>query len=655
MEFSVSSAGTGVEYSASQSASVGDQLSATAFVRTGGANVSGTFAVTSKGGTKETWQQAFTADGEWQTLSIPVTVAQSGHTGFTVQVLSNTPGATLYLDQVALLTNPWTPNSGASQTIVFDGAAAQSGSGYLKLTPTGSGGGSSYIDMAASSDIGGTYAAGTTWQAMVYLKSSSDTSLATGKISLGPAGGTSTAQEFSVGSEWTAVPVSFTVGSSPLSSLRVTVSVNGSSVPVEVDSVTISDGTSPPDGVTTPLPHPEHGWVYLWDDAFGVPGLHLWAISAQVDFEDGEPGLGVSATVYQDPTKASKVMSGTDWMKGDMAVNISYTDPCFLFDFSSDGGNSGVSLGQGVFTAKDFSINFAPRGCQVGLETLPKGASLSFDGQLGDGTVNFDVAIEDGDDGPVFTYDVGITDITVGGFDFKEMELSILLSETDDSITFAGDMVLPMGNFSNSFDLSANQAGLAMDGSVSVTDWQWTGGGFDVEEFAFDMSMTVPFGAGECGSFSADTTGQMDMAKKTSLSFTGDIAMNCGKLDVLELDFDYHHGAVTEIFELKYDSDTGILAGDVEFSFERSTSWKFLTHRYNRHPKFAIKLAYSMDVANPGSAATATLTGNVSVSGGDGSLSCTIEAGSGANWADDQCSLHVHISVGGGHTYNSSW
>ncbi len=51
----------------------------------------------------------------------------------------------------------------------------------------------------------------------------------------------------------------------------------------------------------------------------------------------------------------------------------------------------------------------------------------------------------------------------------------------------------------------------------------------------------------------------------------------------------------------------------------------------------------------------ATLDGTVSVSGGDGSLSCTIEAGSGANWADDKCSLHVHISVGGGHTYNASW
>jgi len=144
------------------------------------------------------------------------------------------------------------------------------------------------------------------------------------------------------------------------------------------------------------------------------------------------------------------------------------------------------------------------------------------------------------------------------------------------------------------------------------------------------------------------------MAKKTSLSFTGKIAMNCGKLEVLQMDYDYHHGSVTEVFELDYDASTGILAGEVEFDFERSTSWKFLTHRYNRHPKFEITLAYSMDVDKP-STASATLTGDVSVSGGDGSLSCTIEAGSGTNWADDQCSLHVHLSVGGGHTYNASW
>jgi len=153
MAFSTATAGSGVQHSATQSTSVGDQLSATAFVRTGGASVSGTFQVTSIGGTKETWKQSFTANADWQSLSIPIVIAQSGHTGFTVQVLLNTTGQTLYLDQVALQTNPWTPNSGVSQAIVFDGNAAQSGSGYLQLTPTGSGSGSSYLDMAASSKL----------------------------------------------------------------------------------------------------------------------------------------------------------------------------------------------------------------------------------------------------------------------------------------------------------------------------------------------------------------------------------------------------------------------------------------------------------------------------------------------------------------------
>ncbi|MEK9810211.1 MAG: hypothetical protein VW362_07160, partial [Candidatus Nanopelagicales bacterium] len=65
MEFSVATAGTGVQHGATQSTSVGDQLSATAMVRTGGARVSGTVQVTSVGGTKETWTQDFTATGDW--------------------------------------------------------------------------------------------------------------------------------------------------------------------------------------------------------------------------------------------------------------------------------------------------------------------------------------------------------------------------------------------------------------------------------------------------------------------------------------------------------------------------------------------------------------------------------------------------------------
>jgi hypothetical protein len=75
-------------------------------------------------------------------------------------------------------------------------------------------------------------------------------------------------------------------------------------------------------------------------------------------------------------------------------------------------------------------------------------------------------------------------------------------------------------------------------------------------------------------------------------------------------------------------ASTGILAGEVEFDFDRSTSWKSFFHKDNRHPMFSIVLSFSMDADKP-STASVTL--------------------------DDQCSLHVHISVGGGHTYNASW
>jgi hypothetical protein len=115
------------------------------------------------------------------------------------------------------------------------------------------------------------------------------------------------------------------------------------------------------------------------------------------------------------------------------------------------------------------------------------------------------------------------------------------------------------------------------------------------------------------------------------------------------------HGAITQTFELDYDASTGILAGGVSFTFERSTSWKFWFHTFNRHPYFDISLDYSMDVNDPASTLEATLSGTVSVSGGSGSLTCTLVAGSGTDWTDDQCSIDVKITAGGGQEYKASW
>ena len=652
-----SSNSTGVQQTVDQASNVGDQYSVNAWVRSSSptTQIKGTVQVSTIGGTQEQWAQNFTADDTWQSVSIPMTIAQAGHTGFTVAVLSKTPGVMLYLDDVTMQSNMWIASSSAvTQTIVYDGASAQSGSSYLELDYVGSGSGSTYYDMAASDDIGGVYSAGTTWIATAYVRSSSSTDLVTGQVGLGDPAGTPTLSSFSVGDAWTPVSVSYTVGSTDLTSLRVQLFVSGSSVPLDVDSITISDGTPVPDGITTALPHPDSGYVYLWDEAFGIPGAHLWAASAQVDFSDGVPGLGVSATLYQDPTKMSQVMTGTDWIKGDMAINFSEDDPCFLFDFSTT-GDSGVSLGEGVFTANDFAISFAAQGCQVGSYTLAQGASVSFDGELGDGSLSFDLMITEDADGPVFSEDLSIADITVGGIDFQDMELSIYQSTTDDSITFVGDMAISAGNFDGSFDLLVNEDELRLDGSASLSDWSWAGGGFDLEEFDFDIVMDVPFGAGECGTFTSDTSGLMSMASKTSLSFVGDISINCGDLDTLHFEYDYSHGAITQTFDLDYDSSTDILAGGVTFTFERSTSWKFWFHKFNRHPYFNVSLEYSMNVNKPASTLDATLSGTVSVSGGSGSLTCTINAGSGTDWADDECSIDVQINVGGGHEYKASW
>ena len=125
---------------------------------------------------------------------------------------------------------------------------------------------------------------------------------------------------------------------------------------LEIDSVNVAqEPLGQPDGVTTPLPHPETGYVYLWDDAFGIPGAHLWSMTAQVAIINGRPALGLGATVYFDPTKATGVMTGTDWLKGDLVANISTAEPCFQFGF--DAGDTPWSIGGGgtVFIADGLS------------------------------------------------------------------------------------------------------------------------------------------------------------------------------------------------------------------------------------------------------------------------------------------------------------
>jgi len=592
----------------------------------------------------------FTATGEWQLLSVRLAVSGSNHRFIRSEMVLYTPDVTLSIDDMEVQKMGWTAFSdggSSAQTIVTDGERAQSGNGYLRITNSNASSAGAFVDTSNLVPVG------TTQTLRAWVRSTSGAPVR-GKIELlaGQWGGA----EFTAGADWTQVSVTVPVVGSGSSGLRFQLRNNTMNSGLDVDSVTVSDESTPvPDGINTPLAHPETGYAYLWDDAFGIPGAHLWALSAQIQYMNGAPGLGVGATIYLDPTKATGLLTGTDWLKGDMALNVSRADPCFSFGFDGTGTNTKVQIDGGVFATSKFQMNFAPKGCTIG-ETggepayvVPAGATIALDTALGDTGIHLDIEIgRDDNNLPTFYFDTAVNNAKIGGFIFNTMQLTADISADHADIAYVGDFSTPMGNFYGDFDLSVNADKLHMAGDISVTDWQLVGGTFDVSALNYSMAMDIPFGSGVCGSYSSSISGQMSMGSK-KYAFTGSIGMNCGNLSQLHLAFGYYHGGISYQFGIDYNSKTKMLAGGINFNFERSTSWKFLGHKYNRHPKMAIALAFSMNTSNPSSASLA-LGGTVSVSGGSGTIECAFGGSS-----DDQCSISVRINSFGGHSYSDTW
>jgi hypothetical protein len=420
---------------------------------------------------------------------------------------------------------------------------------------------------------------------------------------------------------------------------------------LNIDSVDVDPNAgAEPDGINSDLPHANTGYIYLWDDAWGIPGAHLWAISAQISIIGGSPALGVGATTYYDPTKAGGAMIGTTWLRGSMTANISTREPCFSFGFDGTNTGTAISIDGGVITASKFQLTVAPRGCTVGNYMLAPGSVLAFDAGFGDANLHFDLEIGRDDNGlPTFFWDQKITNVKLGGLTYNTMQLTISASASATSVTFIGDFEMPMGKFYGEFDLSASDGQIHQYGDVSVTDWTMASGSFQVPTFQYTMDVLIPIGTNACGHFTADTHGQLKMGSK-NYSFSGDIDSDCGVLKKLDFWFQYLHGGINYTLYLNYDSESHVLAGGLDWSFERSMSWKFLSHRYKRHPNFGISLDFWMDFDRP-STSYLTLAGHVSVSGGDGSVSCTF----GGADVDDTCRLHVHVSIGGGKTYDANW
>ncbi len=643
-------AGSGISHGIDHAPSAGATYSASAWVRSpSGAAVQGQFQLTAQGGSGAEASAGFVAGDSWQQVSLRLPVSGS-HSSMSAALTVNTPGVELYVDDVKVQEETWTTyapeGAQVTQTQVNSGERAESGNGYVTISrQSGSEGG---IQL----DTPGSVADGTSQTVSAYVRSADGGQVA-GELRLAATGsGTDdvATADFTAGPEWKKVAVTVQVTHAGQTALRTQVLVDDVGVGLDVDSVTIGqEPLGDPDGVNTPLPHPEHGYAYLWDDAFGIKGAHLWSLTAQITFVNGSPGLGVGGTLYFDPTQMPGVLVGTDWLKADMTLNVSRAEPCMAFGFDGTGTDTRLEIEGGVFSTSKFVLGFAPRGCEVGEYVVAPGSSLGFDTELGDSTIHLDLEIgRDDDDLPTFYTDMAVHDLVIAGTEYHTMQLLVDISADSSYVGLIGDFSLPMGEFYGDFELSADADALHMEGAVSVTDWKLAGGSFDVDEFNYYQVLDVPFGAGACASFAAGTDGDMSMGGKHYV-FDGDIELDCGVLKVLHIEFDYMKGGKAYRFDLDYDGAKRKIEGGVGFSFERKTSWKFFGHRYRRHPKFQVDIDYSMKVDKPESAAL-TIKGKVSVSGGSGSLECSLNTGK-----DDGCSIYVRIKKFGGHTYRSSW
>ena len=232
------------------------------------------------------------------------------------------------------------------------------------------------------------------------------------------------------------------------------------------------------DGLTsaTRLAHPSQA-TFLVPDMFGINGFNLWAMSGQIGFVGGSPSLVLGTTTYLNPTGSStkSVMSCTgtcddsDWMVGNLLLDVSYTNPCFAYSFDSTSGGGSIGIDGGVMKATKFQIGVSPNGCSLNAGgttvSLPKAfAGFAFSANFGSATVN--VATQVSTDG--FVFNTSITNLTLGGFTLNNMSLNVKITGAASSVAFDAAMQSSFGALVTHADMGYDSSGMSWNLSGTI-------------------------------------------------------------------------------------------------------------------------------------------------------------------------------------------
>ncbi len=229
------SAGLSIAQDASVNIQVRDTFVATMWVKTGSPGVpyTGTLAVWALGGQTEAATQPFTVGDAWTQVSVSLPILRSGHTAIRFEVYLQSTNALFAMDAASLMkTTGQAPRN--TVTLSSPGAeqgvgswAVKTGSVSLGTSTTQPIAGTQSLQASGTGSVGQDVSvpgvAGDSYTTTIWLRANEGT--VKGAIALWALGSTAetTTTNFTVGTSWTPVVATVTVGQAVMSTLRLEV------------------------------------------------------------------------------------------------------------------------------------------------------------------------------------------------------------------------------------------------------------------------------------------------------------------------------------------------------------------------------------------------------------------------------------------------
>ena len=488
------------------------------------------------------------------------------------------------------------------------------------------------------------------------------------KVALSIAAQSGNGASFSIGTNGTA-----TVGYSPQTrDLSTSMSLVAATAPQSGMSLSVTArGTAAPgetnDGLTaaTALSKPSAA-QYVWPDQFGIKGMNLWNLTVQIAYTNGSPALGYTSTSYMDPKGSQTknvITCGTpgsctdaDWMVGTLGFNISYTNPCFAYQFDSAGKKSAFAIDGGVLKATKFAVGIAPTGCKIQsgsqqMELPAAFAGFQFSAGFGDATLA--VATKVSTDG--FVFDTTLTNLKLAGITYKSVNFHTEITTSSSEVSFKASMVSGMGDMDASASFAATTSSYTQTLEATMTNWGWKKSGtVDLPYFHFKSTADINK---SCASFSSAADGKLTVGSRTVDLIGANFAFDCNGINNLYLKIQYDHkmkwsgGTSTASLELSYPyNGEKKLFGDANFSYQRTFSAKYKDRRFRRGVDVTFDMRLTVDTVTPSNSAF-SFEGDFDADRVSGKIGCNMDG----DGNDFTCGGELRLNPSWAGVYHADW